>query len=154
MDQATQSSVRIIGPDEGDVVTFRDAVRMVRKVTSEETGHRWALGVGENPKPGFVNTPHTHTEPEAFYVLEGTYTFFTEGEDRDVGPGTLIFVPPGTRHGFIVGQDGGKLLCLWPAAFDGYFWEMNEAIAGGKATPEHMDEIAQRHGQQNLPRSE
>ena len=145
------SGVRIIGPGEGDVITFRNGVRMARKVTSEETGSRWALGVGENPNPGFVNTPHTHTEPEAFFVLDGNYTFFTEGEDREVGPGTVVFIPPGIRHGFVVGQQGGSLLCLWPAAFDGYFWEMNEALSEGRATPEVMNEIAGRHGQRNLP---
>jgi quercetin dioxygenase-like cupin family protein len=149
--EESRSVVRVIGPDEGDVITFRNGVRMTRKVTSEDTGARWALGVGENPNPGFVNTPHTHTEPEAFYVLEGTYTFFTDGEDREVGPGTLVFIPPGSRHGFVVGPDGGRLLCVWPAAFDGYFWEMNDALTAGTATPEVMDEIAGRHGQQNLP---
>jgi hypothetical protein len=61
-----------------------------------------------------------------------------------------VFSPPDTRHGFVVGQHGGRLLCLWPAAFDGYFWEMNEAIASGRATPERMDEIAAQHGQRNL----
>jgi len=152
--QASEGGVRVIEPDEGDIITFRNGVRMARKVTSEQTGHRWALGVGENPTPGFVNTPHTHTEPEAFYVLEGTYTFFTEGEDRQVRAGTLVFIPPGTRHGFVVGPEGGRLLCIWPAAFDGYFWEMNEAIAAGRATPDVMDDIARRHGQHNLPQAE
>lgn len=151
MTAATGQGVRVVGPGEGDVVRFRNGVVMARKVTSEDTGGRWALGVGENPNPGFMNTPHTHTEPEAFYVLEGTYTFFTEEDDREVGPGTLVFIPPETRHGFVVGPDGGKLLCLWPAAFDGYFWEMNDALSSGTATPEVMDEIARRHGQRNLP---
>ncbi len=144
-------SVRIIGPTDGDIIQFRNGVRMARKITSTDTGHRWALGVGENPNPGFVNTPHTHSEPEAFYVLEGTYTFFTESDDREVGPGSLVFIPPDTRHGFSVGPKGGKLLCVWPAAFDGYFWDMNEAISSGQASPEAMDEIARRHGQRNLP---
>jgi quercetin dioxygenase-like cupin family protein len=142
--------VRVLDPEDGDTVTFRNGVRMIRKVTSQETGGRWALGIGENPQPGFVNSPHTHTEPEAFYVLEGTYTFFTEGEDREVGPGTLIFIPPGTRHGFVVGAAGGQLLCIWPAAFDGYFWEMNEALSAGTATPDFMDDVAHRHGMTNL----
>ncbi len=143
--------VNVVEPEDGDAVTFRNGVRMIRKVTSADTQGRWALGIGVNPQPGFVNTPHTHTEPEAFYVLAGTYTFFTEGEDREVGPGTLVFIPPGTRHGFVVGEAGGRLLCIWPAAFDGYFWEMNDALSAGTATPEVMDKIAQRHGMKNLP---
>ena len=144
-------TVRVLGPGDGDVISFRDAVRMVRKVTSEDTGGRWALGVGENSLPGFVNTPHTHTEPESFYVLEGSYTFLTDGGDREVGPGTLVFIPPGARHGFVVGPEGGRLLCVWPAAWDGYFWDMREAMEQGQASPEEMDEIARRHGQTNLP---
>jgi quercetin dioxygenase-like cupin family protein len=151
VDAEPRLGVKILGPEEGDAVAFRNGVRMTRKVTSEDTQGRWALGVGENPHPGFVNTPHTHSEPEAFYVLEGTYTFFTDGDDREVGPGMLVFIPPGTRHGFVVGQAGGRLLCVWPAAFDGYFWDMNEALSAGRATPEDMDEIARSHGMTNLP---
>lgn len=152
MKRDTDSRVQIFGAGEGEQLVFRGGAKITRKVTSEQTGSRWAFGEGQN-SPGFHNTPHTHTEPEAFYVLEGTYTFYTEGEDQQVGPESFVFVPPLTRHGFIAGPDGGRLLCLWPAAFDGYFDEMLKAIERGKASPDVMDEIARRHGQENLPYS-
>lgn len=150
MGSDTGGKVQIWGPGQGEELVFRGGAAVLRKVTSDQTGGRWAFGEGHN-MPGFHNTPHTHTEPEAFYVVEGTYTFYTEAEDREVGPGDLVFIPPHTRHGFVAGPNGGRLLCLWPAAFDGYFHEMIKVLEEGEASPEVMDEIAQRHGQRNLP---
>ena len=123
---------------------------MWRKVTSDDTGERWAFGESIN-EPGFHNTPHTHSEPEGFYVLEGEYTFYTEGEPRKVGPHSFVFIPPETRHGFITGSEGGRLLCLWPAAFDGYFWAMKDAFRKHGEDPDALAEVARQHGMMSLP---
>ena len=43
--------------------------------------------------------PHTHTYEEAIYILAGEGIVHI-GDDRreDIGPGTSIFLPPGTPH--------------------------------------------------------
>ena len=145
----TEGHVRVIGREEGEPIDFRGA-KLWRKVTREDTGERWAFGESIN-EPGFHNTPHTHTEPEGFYVLEGEYTFYTEAEPRAVGPHSFVFIPPHTRHGFIAGPEGGRLLCLWPAAFDGYFWAMRDAFQHHGEDPEVLAEVSRRHGMKSLP---
>jgi hypothetical protein len=43
------------------------------------------------------------------------------------------------------------LLCLWPAAFDGYFWAMKDAVQQHGEDPEVLAEVARRHGMTSLP---
>ena len=74
--------------------------QITRLAARTETGGRWALGEGWQD-PGFDNPPHTHDEAEAFYVLEGSYTFYTDADPAEgIGPGTFVFIPPGAVHGF------------------------------------------------------
>ena len=95
---------------------------ITRKASRTETGGHWALGEAWQD-PGFDNPPHTHDEAEAFYVLEGSYTFYTGTAPAEgVGPGTFVFIPPGAVHGFRTGPDGGRLLCIWPSTVETAFF--------------------------------
>jgi quercetin dioxygenase-like cupin family protein len=99
---------------------------ITRKASRAETGGHWALGDAWQD-PGFDNPPHTHDEAEAFYVLEGSYTFYTDGAPaEDVGPGTLVLIPPGAVHGFRTGPEGGRLLCVWPSTVEAAFFSGKE----------------------------
>ena len=129
---------------EGRLVAFRGA-SIVRKVDATETGGRWAFGEATQP-PGFENSPHSHSEPEAFYVLDGDFVLYGSGEPRDLDRGCFVLIPPGEVHGFRAGVHGGRFLAIWPAAMDGYFEQMMAAAAAGSATPESMAEIGRRHG--------
>ncbi|MDA1216340.1 MAG: cupin domain-containing protein [Chloroflexi bacterium] len=55
-----------------------------------------------NLEPGRVVPPHTHTQSETFYVVEGDITV----GDRVCGPGTVVYMKAGTEYGFTVGQNG------------------------------------------------
>ncbi|MCW8926519.1 MAG: cupin domain-containing protein [Xanthomonadales bacterium] len=46
-----------------------------------------------------THAPHTHTEDEFFFVLEGTAEFYLDGETRTGGPMTSFYCPPGSTHG-------------------------------------------------------
>jgi hypothetical protein len=52
----------------------RQRAHIARKAARTETGGYWALGEAWQD-PDFDNPRHTHDEAEAFYVLEGTYTY-------------------------------------------------------------------------------
>jgi mannose-6-phosphate isomerase-like protein (cupin superfamily) len=122
--QAPKVVVR--GPGEGDTIVLpmggREA-HITRKASRAETEGHWAMGDAWQD-PNFDNPPHTHDEAEAFYVLEGSYTFYTDGEAAEgVGPGTLVLIPPGAVHGFRTGPDGGRLLCIWPSTVEHAFFD-------------------------------
>ena len=120
--------VALIGPGEGETIILPMGglkAHITRKAARTETGGHWALGEAWQD-PGFDNPPHTHEEAEAFYVLEGSYTFYTDAEPvDDIGPGTLVFIPPGAIHGFRTGPKGGRLLCLWPPDVEAAFFGEN-----------------------------
>lgn len=121
------------GPGDGDLLVLpmgphRAHIR--RKAARTETGGHWALGEASQD-PGFDNPPHTHDEAEAFYVVEGSYTFYTDADPVEgVGPGTFVFIPPGAVHGFRTGPQGGKLICLWPSTVEAVFF--NDGTDGGR----------------------
>ena len=46
--------------------------------------------------PGRGPGLHTHAYHELFIVQEGTATFTADGEERVVGAGEIVIVPPGT----------------------------------------------------------
>lgn len=112
-------------PTDGDAITLPMnglEARIIRKASRTETGGHWAIGEAWQ-QPGFDNPPHTHDEAEAFYVLEGEYTFYTDDDPAEgIGPGTFVFIPPGAVHGFRAGPEGGRLLCIWPSTVETAFF--------------------------------
>jgi mannose-6-phosphate isomerase-like protein (cupin superfamily) len=45
--------------------------------------------------------PHVHrTYDEAFYVVSGSVAFSLDGAERQCPPGSFVFVPRGSVHGF------------------------------------------------------
>src|ERR1700722_7311120 len=54
--------------------------------------------------------PHSHDWDESFYVLKGGIEFLSGGETHACEPGTLVFVPGGSVHGFRYGPGGGQML--------------------------------------------
>jgi quercetin dioxygenase-like cupin family protein len=120
------------GPGDGDSIVLTMGphhAHVTRKAARTETGGHWAVGEAWQD-PGFDNPPHTHDEAEAFYVLEGSYTFYTDADPvEEVGPGMFVFIPPGAVHGFRTGPRGGKLICFWPSTVEAAFF--NDRTDGG-----------------------
>lgn len=113
------------GPEDGETIVLPMGgltAHITRKASRTETGGRWAFGEAWQD-PDFDNPPHIHEEAEAFYVLEGSYTFYTDADPAEgIGPGTFVFIPPGAVHGFRTGPKGGRLLCLWPSSVETAFF--------------------------------
>jgi mannose-6-phosphate isomerase-like protein (cupin superfamily) len=71
--------------------------------------------------PGREIDAHVHEgEDDAFYILEGTMTFFSGDDEVEAGPGTFVLAPAGVDHGFR--NDGDEPLRMLnihaPAGFD------------------------------------
>lgn len=71
--------------------------------------------------PGGQTAPHYHrlTE-EIYYILEGTGRMLLGDDDqRDVGPGDAIAIPPGVVHTiWNTGEDTLKFLCCCAPAYE------------------------------------
>lgn len=46
-----------------------------------------------------THAPHSHSEDEFFFVLEGTAEFYLNGETKTAGPYTSFYCPPNSEHG-------------------------------------------------------
>jgi quercetin dioxygenase-like cupin family protein len=66
---------------------------------SESTGGAYSL-IHLTASPGFETPYHLHhAEDEAFYVLEGEFTFIGDGKKTVLAAGGYIFLPRGVPHG-------------------------------------------------------
>jgi quercetin dioxygenase-like cupin family protein len=83
---------------EGPAYWFLNALEVV-KATSESTGGAFAV-VHHTARPGHATPYHLHhIEDEAFYVLDGEFTFICDGKKTVHGPGGYMFLPRGIPHG-------------------------------------------------------
>jgi len=82
---------------------------------------------------------------EMYVVLRGRATFTLGDDELDAGPGTLVFVQPGTRRGAIAAEDDTFVLAvgakpgvvfepsLWEDVFLGYTLAAHGDVEGGRA---------------------
>ena len=95
---------RVLGPDDGDALWFLGSLVTV-KVAGADTSGRLTVVEFVNP-PGFAPPLHRHrVEDEMFAVLDGSATFFCDGERLVAGPGDFVVLPAGLAHSFRVGPD-------------------------------------------------
>lgn len=52
--------------------------------------------------PGHSPNPHAHPHEQIVYIMEGEVDFFVGGEAHQMGPGSLLVVPPNIEHYAIV----------------------------------------------------
>jgi len=70
--------------------------------------------------PGRSTTPHHHVRTEEiYYVLAGRGLMSVGDEQREVGPGDAIAIPPGQRHQITnLGQEALKFLCCCAPGYE------------------------------------
>lgn len=69
-----------------------------------------------------------HREDELLIVIEGRFSFFTDGKWTEGGPGTTVFLPRGQAHSFRnIGDAPGKLyLMANPSGLESFFEQCSE----------------------------
>ncbi len=77
-----------------------------------------SMGVSLNElEPNMKTTTgiHSHKSRESAYiVLEGSATMHLNGTEHLVKPNTVIFIPPGDKHGITsTGKEGVKFFISW-----------------------------------------
>lgn len=99
------------------------------KIGSGDTEARWALLAGHSA-PRFESGLHRHADgAKGFYVIDGEYEFYADGQWLDLRAGDTVLVPAGALHGFRAGPQGGRGLVIYSGGQDGWFAEV--ASAGG-----------------------
>jgi mannose-6-phosphate isomerase-like protein (cupin superfamily) len=90
--------------------------------------------------------PHVHKDhDEAFWILEGTFSFILGHETVEAPKGALVLVPRGTRHGFSVAPGSRALLFTIPAGLAGFFRELGAGLAAGKPDAEIRAALAGKY---------
>lgn len=82
----------------------------------------------KNRRPGGGPPLHSHAnEDETFYVLDGEYEFFLNGDRRILTRGEAVHAPRGSVHTFRnAGSVTGKLLVITvPGGFENYLEEIS-----------------------------
>jgi mannose-6-phosphate isomerase-like protein (cupin superfamily) len=135
----------VLRPGEGRRIDL-GGFSMTVKATDDETNGTFTLLEAEEP-PDFGPPLHIHHGiGEAFYVLEGEYIIFLDGNEFRCPAGSFIFIPPEIPHGFRVGNVASRKLNLYlPASMVGYFDDLSDAMKKGEADPERLSEIATRY---------
>jgi mannose-6-phosphate isomerase-like protein (cupin superfamily) len=67
-------------------------------------------------EPGQPDMQRPHTEDEVYYVISGAARITVGVEVRDVGPGSIVFVPAGLPHRFHhISEELNLLVAFGPA---------------------------------------
>jgi mannose-6-phosphate isomerase-like protein (cupin superfamily) len=135
----------VLRPGEGRLIDL-GSFSMTVKAAGDETNGMFTLLEADEP-PEFGPPLHIHHGiAEAFYVLQGEYIIFLDGDEFRCPAGSFIFIPAETPHGFRVGTEASRKLNLYlPASMVGYFDDLSDAMKEEEATPELLSEIAVRH---------
>ncbi len=134
-----------LGPGEGRFINLGDFGMTVKANEAETAGVVSVLEADE--PPGFGPPIHVHHDcAEAFYVLEGEYVMYLEGEEFVCPSGSFIFIPQGARHGFRVGSaPSRKLNFYFPASMIGYFDELAATLLRDDVRDDDLAAIASTH---------
>src|SRR5512146_2138095 len=113
---------------EGEILV-KSGMRL--KVGSAQTSGTFELleleGTGGPP-------PHVHQDhDECFYVIQGSYIFTLGAEEVEASTGSVVFVPRGARHAFRPSEGAQALVFVVPANLEGFFRELGEGLAAGRA---------------------
>jgi mannose-6-phosphate isomerase-like protein (cupin superfamily) len=71
-----------------------------------------SLGLATWPV-GSVDTQQPHTEDEIYHVMRGRASITVAGEERPVGPGSVVFVATGVEHRFHDIEEDLQVLVFW-----------------------------------------
>lgn len=112
---------------------------------TDRTDGAFALGEFAGAE-GTWTVPHRHaTSLEAFYVLDGRFTFTLDDEDFEAGPGSFVLIPRDTRHVMRAEAGGGRFLTLWtPGGLEQMFVELSRLSPDALRDPDVRRAISLR----------
>lgn len=125
--------------DEGEKCSFFGSLTWI-KATGEQTGGAHCL-IEQVIPPGAGSPWHLHRrEDETFYVIDGEVLFIIGDEEQRItaGPGSLVFGPRETPHGFRAeGSAPARMLMVAaPAGFERFLLALSEPAPAAGFLPD------------------
>jgi quercetin dioxygenase-like cupin family protein len=128
------------------------------RLSADETGGgltlmEFTIPVGMGPPP------HIHDQDEVVYILEGTANYHLDGTTTTVGPGSVVFIPKGTKETFESTSTLRMLALYLPGGADRFFAEAGEPAQRREVPPaptsppdvQRLAAVGAKYGLQLLP---
>jgi mannose-6-phosphate isomerase-like protein (cupin superfamily) len=117
------------------------------KVGGEETDNAYCvfeLSVPPNEGPGLHIDKNWD---EWWYVIEGTFAFMLNGEQKELSAGEFAHGPKGIPHSFKnAGKETGKLVMItMPSGLEKFFRNVHQASLSGRPDKETFVNIMRSH---------
>lgn len=116
-------------------------------LSAEQTEGRYSI-VSEEFGTGFSSFPgHTHLyHSEVFYVVSGTMEWTVDEDTQEVGPGDLVYIPPGSPHaGRVISDEPVKALMLYePAGYEKNYFKRQSLTEEELRTPSVIRELMEQ----------
>ena len=138
----------VLSSGQGRMLTARGNV-MAFKAVAAQTGGDFSLMERTVPPGARTPPPHRHVNcSEAFFVLDGTITFWLDAASLVGGAGDFLLVPRGAGHTFGNRSEApARLLVLHAPAMDAYFEELHKLWSSGEPpAPAAERELMSRYG--------
>lgn len=101
----------VVDQHAGEYIWF-GAGLLTFKVTSEQSDGAFLLLEDVTPR-GKTTPLHVHVDhDEAFYVVDGELLLHVNGAERRASTGSVVFLPRGTPHAFLVTSESARLIAL------------------------------------------
>ena len=125
--EITTGSGPYVVPAEGGEPLWHLGALDVLKATGAETAGQLTV-MEQRFRRGPGAPMHVHSkEDEAWFVLEGRFTFVVGDQVHTLGPGDFAWGPRDTAHGFAVDSPTGRcLLLVTPGGFEHFFRQTGE----------------------------
>jgi quercetin dioxygenase-like cupin family protein len=138
--QAQALSPVAVAAGEGEARWWFDGLAVI-KATAADTGGQ--LSIIEVTEPAGAEAPlHVHyREDEAFWIIEGSATFYVGDKTIEAQAGDYLFGPRNIPHRYSVGNQGCKMLfILTPGGFEDLVVNMSRP-AESRTLPPPSDEM-------------
>jgi mannose-6-phosphate isomerase-like protein (cupin superfamily) len=122
-----QQAVGHLPEGEGEILWVLGLFVTLKAHKSEEVSFYEAICPPEAGPP-----PNIHyQQDEAFYVVDGTFSFLSGDRSFETGPGSVVSIPRGTVHTFKnIGESTGKCLIAstLPGSHEGFFRDVGVPV--------------------------
>ena len=118
------------------------------KISSNDTDGSYTVFEGVTPPLNGPPLHCHHTQDEWWYILDGHFRFFVDGNIFTAKTGDTVYAPKGSTHTFqnIGATPGITLTTVIPGGLDVFFEELSAAVpAGIEPDPAVVGPIFEKH---------